>query len=86
MAKEVNDKLSLKGELSELEEKEPELREEFKGKANRLANITLSFIRLPIEECDLSSAKKLMEEMIQLQKEIKQINDRMAEIKKKMEV
>ncbi len=85
MAKEVNEKLLLKGELAELEEKEPKLREEFKERANKLANIALSFVRLPVEKCDITSAKKLLEEMAQLQKEIKQANDRMAEIRKRLE-
>ncbi len=86
MAKEVNEKLILRGELAELEEREPKLRGEFKEKANRLANVTLSFVRLPVEECDLTSAKKLVEEMAQIQKEIKQISNRIAEIRKKLEV
>ncbi len=85
MAKEVNEKLLLRGELAELEEREPKLRGEFKERANRLANITLSFVRLPVEECDITSAKKLLDEMDQLQKEIKQANDRMAEIRKRLE-
>ena len=84
MGKET-DKLQLKGELTELQEKEPTLRGEFKEKANKLANLTLSFVRLPVEECDLTNAKNLVEEMAQLQKEIKQANDRMADIRKRLE-
>ncbi len=85
MAKE-NDMLLLKGELTELQEKEPKLRAEFKEKANKLANITLSFVRLPIEECKLEGAKKLIEEMAQLQEEIKKANKRIAELKKRLGV
>ncbi len=86
MAKEVNEKLLLRGELAELEEKEPKLRAEFKKKANKLANITLSFTRLPVEECDVERAKELIEGMASLQKEIKNANKRIAEIKKKLGV
>ncbi len=85
MAKEI-DKLQLRGELAELQEKEPELRERFKEKATKLANLTLSFMRLPVEECDLTSAKKLVDEVASLQEEIKQVNARIAEIGKKLGV
>ncbi len=86
MAKEVNEKLLLKGELAELQEKEPQLRAEFKEKANKLANLTLSFVRLPVEECNLEEAKKLIEEMAQLQEEIGKANKRIQELKKKLGV
>jgi len=86
MAKDVNEKLLLRGELAELEEKEPKLRSEFKDRANKLANLTLSFIRLPVEECNLKDAKTLIEEMVKLQEEIKQANRRMQEIRKKLGV
>lgn len=86
MAKEVNEKLLLRGELAELEEKEPELRKQFKEKVNELTNLTLSFVRLPLEECKVEKAKELTEEMVKLQQEIKAINKRITEIRKKLEV
>jgi uncharacterized protein YlxW (UPF0749 family) len=86
MAKEMSEKLLLRGELAQLEEKEPELRAEFKEKTNILANLTLSFVRLPAQECNLKEAKALIEEMSKLQEEIKSANRRIAELKKKLGV
>ena len=86
MAKEVNERLLLKGELAELEEKEPKLRAEFKEKANKFANLTLSFVRLPVEECNTEDAETLIKEMAQLQEEVKKTDKRIQELKKKLGV